>query len=71
MDEIRMIEERLRSAAAGEGEEARLLELFGKAREGLSSQTSGGVRSEVEARLDGLLEVVVDRAAAIRNNLRE
>jgi hypothetical protein len=71
LDDIDKIKKTLKSEASDKIEEKRLIALYDKACEGLSSHTSGGVREEIEELLDGLFEPVEVKAAAIKKMIRE
>jgi len=71
LDELEEIEMRLKAAASDSSEEQRLSELFQKAREGLSSQTSAGVKEEVEESLGKLMDALGEKAEAIQGIFRE
>lgn len=71
MDDLEKIEKKLRAAASDNGEEERLVELFETACAGLASQTSSGVKDEVEKTLGELMVAISEKAGAIEALLRE
>lgn len=71
MDDLEKIEKKLRAAASDNGEEQRLVELFETACSGLASQTSSGVRDEVEKTLGELMAFINEKAGVIEVLLRE
>lgn len=71
LEELEQIRKKLKSAADDKSEEERLLGLFDSACEGLASQTSAGVREEVEEALGVQVEAIEQKAAAIKRMLRE
>lgn len=71
MDELEKIKKKLKAAAGSQSEETRLIELFESGSAGLASQTSAGVREEVEKKLDDFTEAISEKAAEIQKLLRE
>ena len=71
MDGLEKIEKKLRASATDKSEERRLGELFETACAGLASQTSTGVKDEVEKTLGELVVAISEKAGAIEALLRE
>ena len=71
MDDFDQIRKSLKEATEKKSEQERLVDLFNSACAGLETGMTRGVKAELEARFDGLLGEIDERAEAVKKMIKE
>ena len=71
MDDFDQIRRRLKEATKEKKEQEKIVELFDSACKGLETGMSRGVKTELEARFDGMLSEIEKKSETVKKMIKE